>query len=86
MVAMLLRGMGLALFTRALVQDDIQAGRLIELQVADAADDERGIALVRHISRDRLSPAAAAFTEVYREEAKKARWVTLLEGGRENPG
>lgn len=86
MYTLLIRGMGVALFTRALVQADIEAGRLVELVIEDAGVDHRGVALVRHIARDRLSPASHAFAEVYRSEAMKAPWLTISKSERVNTG
>jgi DNA-binding transcriptional LysR family regulator len=77
---LLLRGIGVALFTRGLVDGDLKAGRLVEVNVADARPDYRGIALVRHIARERLSPAAANFARVFCDEAQRAPWITLAEG------
>jgi DNA-binding transcriptional LysR family regulator len=77
---LVLRGIGVALFTRRLVEADLKAGRLVELNVEDARPDYRGIALVRHIAKERLSPAGANFARVFQEEAQKAPWLTLAEG------
>jgi DNA-binding transcriptional LysR family regulator len=77
---LVLRGMGVGLFTRGLVQADLTAGRLVEVSVADTRPDYRGIALVRHIARERLSPAAANFARLFRDEAQRAPGLTLAEG------
>jgi DNA-binding transcriptional LysR family regulator len=75
-----LNGTGVALFTRSLVHRDLQAGRLVELTVSDAAPDYRGVALVRYVFRDRLSAMAVNFVKTFEEEARRAPWVTMVTG------
>ncbi len=67
-----LRGLGVALFTPALVERDLSAGRLVQLTMADAEPDVRTIALVRHQRRPALSTAAANFVAVFARRVEGA--------------
>ena len=66
---LLLRGIGTALLTRALVAEDLAAGRLVELHVEDLPDSFRETALVQ-LAHDRTpKPPLAEFIHILREEA-----------------
>jgi DNA-binding transcriptional LysR family regulator len=69
---LLLRGMGAALFTRALIEDDLAAGRLVEITLADEGPVYRDSALVRLADGRPLPAVTLAFLDVLHEEARKS--------------
>ncbi len=73
---LLVRGIGAAFMTRTFIADALAAGRLAEVVVSDAPPLSRGIALFGTSRRGGLSPVAADFVEVLRDEA---RALCLLE-------
>lgn len=65
---LLRRGSGAAFLTRTLVADDLAAGRLAEVVVADLPPLLRDSVLVR-LARGRLAPTMSDFVDVLRAEA-----------------
>lgn len=66
---LILRGIGAGFLPAPLVADDLAAGRLIALSLADGKGLVRELALVRHAHADALPSAARAFVEAMRVEA-----------------
>jgi DNA-binding transcriptional LysR family regulator len=66
---LLSHGIGVAFITRTLVKDDLAAGRLIEVTVADLPPLFRDSALVRLTRGGALPAAITNFVETLREEA-----------------
>lgn len=66
---LLRRGVGAAFLTRMLVADDLAAGRLVEVAVADLPPLQRESVLVRHARGGELPAAARDFVRIVREEA-----------------
>lgn len=66
---LLRRGIGASFLTRTLVMDDLAAGRLVEVTVADLPPLCRESTLVRLNRGGALPPAVADFVAVLREEA-----------------
>lgn len=67
--ALLLRGMGAALLTQAVVADELADGRLVRVPIRDATSLDRESALVRLARGGPLPAAAQAFVHLIREEA-----------------
>jgi DNA-binding transcriptional LysR family regulator len=63
---LILRGIGAGFLPAPLVADDLAAGRLVALPLADGEGLVREIALVRHAHADALPAAARAFVEAVR--------------------
>jgi DNA-binding transcriptional LysR family regulator len=68
---LILDGIGAGFLPAPLVREDIAAGRLIALSLADADGLIRELALVRHAPSDPLPTAARAFAEAVRAEATR---------------
>jgi DNA-binding transcriptional LysR family regulator len=64
-----LRGAALGFFTKGYISEDLEAGRVVELQLTDGPDVSRQSAVVRHAQRGPLAPAAAALVEAIRGRA-----------------
>jgi DNA-binding transcriptional LysR family regulator len=68
---LILRGIGAGFLPATLVADDLAAGRLVALPLADADGLVRELALVRHAHADALPSAAHAFVAAVRAEATR---------------
>ena len=66
---LLLHGIGAAFLTRALVAEDLEIGRLVEVEVADLPPSYRESALVHLAHRGSLNAMLSDFVDVLREEA-----------------
>jgi DNA-binding transcriptional LysR family regulator len=66
---LILRGSGAGFLPATLVADDLAAGRLVALPLADAEGLMRELALIRHAHADALPAAARAFVASVRAEA-----------------
>ncbi len=66
---LILRGVGAGFLPATLVADDLAAGRLVAVPLADAEGLVRELALVRHARADALPSAAREFVEAVRAEA-----------------
>jgi DNA-binding transcriptional LysR family regulator len=66
---LILRGSGAGFLPATLVADDLAAGRLVALPLADAGGLVRELALIRHVHADALPAAAQAFVAAVRAEA-----------------
>jgi DNA-binding transcriptional LysR family regulator len=66
---LILRGSGAGFLPATLVADDLAAGRLVALPLADAEGLMRELALIRHAHADALPAAAQAFVAAVRAEA-----------------
>jgi LysR family transcriptional regulator, low CO2-responsive transcriptional regulator len=66
---LILRGIGAGFLPGTLVADDLAAGRLVAVPLADTEGFVREMALVRHAHADALPSAARAFVEAVRAEA-----------------
>lgn len=68
---LILRGIGAGFLPATLVADDLAAGRLVAVRLADAEGLVRELALVRHAHADALPAAAHAFVAAVRAEAAR---------------
>ncbi|HEY8291393.1 MAG TPA: LysR family transcriptional regulator [Thermomicrobiales bacterium] len=68
---LILRGIGAGFLPATLVADDLAAGRLVAVPLADAGGLVRELALVRHAHADALPAAAHAFVAAVRAEAAR---------------
>ncbi|HEY7907689.1 MAG TPA: LysR family transcriptional regulator [Thermomicrobiales bacterium] len=68
---LILRGIGAGFLPAMLVADDLAAGRLVAMPLADAGGLVRELALVRHAHADALPAAAHAFVAAVRAEAAR---------------
>lgn len=78
---LILRGSGAGFLPATLVADDLSAGRLVALPLADGDGLVREVALVRHAHADALPSAAREFAEAVRGEVGdgSARSLDLLQ-------
>jgi DNA-binding transcriptional LysR family regulator len=70
---LILRGIGAGFLPRTLVAEDVAAGRLIALQLADAGGLVRELALVCHARASALPSAAEGFVIAVRDEVARMR-------------
>jgi DNA-binding transcriptional LysR family regulator len=70
---LILRGSGAGFLPATLIADDLAAGRLVALPLADAEGLVRELALIRHAHADALPSAAHAFVAAVRAEAVRMR-------------
>jgi DNA-binding transcriptional LysR family regulator len=76
---LLRQGIGVGCYTRTLVADDLTAGRLVELCIADALSDYRQIAFVRYRRKRPLSSAAQNFIAQFQETVSEMDQSVILE-------
>jgi hypothetical protein len=63
------------------IAEDLEAGRLVEVQLADDPALSRESAVVRHAHRSAMPPAAAVLVEAIRRRAREIG-LQVLERGR----
>jgi DNA-binding transcriptional LysR family regulator len=73
---LLLRGAAVGYFTKSYISDDLDTGRLVEVQVSDGPAVTRESALVRHARRSALPQAALALVEELRRAARAQGFAT----------
>jgi DNA-binding transcriptional LysR family regulator len=73
---LVMNGVGIGFFTRALVADDVRGGALVELHVRDMPAIIRETALVRRVRVSAPTPAAAELVALIRIEAERLGLVS----------
>jgi len=69
---LLAHGVGVGFFPRMVIAPDLESGRVVEVPVADLAPLYRDSALARLTRHAALSPVAANFLDILRDEAARA--------------
>jgi DNA-binding transcriptional LysR family regulator len=81
---LVLRGAAVGFFAKVYISEDLEAGRLVEIPLADDPALSRESAVVRHAHRSALPPAAAVLVEAIRRRAREIG-LDIVERGRRGP-